>query len=80
MVTKKIACSVTGQKIKFKGEFITNLKLNDKTLKLRVFVMKNTYNLFGTNWMEQFNLWNSPIILFCHEVKGFTNKAESLKK
>ena len=30
--------------------------------------------------MEQFKLWNSPISLFCQKIKGFTNKAESLKK
>ena len=46
MVTKKIARSVFGQKIKFEGEFITNVTLNDKTLKLRLFVMKTTHNLF----------------------------------
>ena len=40
MVTKKIACSITGQKIKFEGEFITNVTLNEETLKLRLFLMK----------------------------------------
>ena len=30
--------------------------------------------------MEQFKLWNSPISLFCQEIKGFTNEAECLKK
>ena len=49
MVIKKIVHSVTGQKIKFKGEFITNVTLNEKTLKLRLFVMKNTNKLFETD-------------------------------
>ena len=35
MFIKKIACSVTVQKIKFK-EFITNVILNEKMLKLRL--------------------------------------------
>ena len=52
LVTKKIVCCVTGKKIKFEGKFMTNVTLNEKTLKLRLFVMKNTNNLFGTNWME----------------------------
>ena len=30
--------------------------------------------------MKQLKLWNSPISSFCQEIKGFTNKAESLKK
>ena len=42
MVSKKITRSVRGQKIKFEGKFITNVMLNEKTLKLRRFVMKNT--------------------------------------
>ena len=49
-------------------------------LKLRLFVIKITINLFGTDWVEQFKLWNSPISLFCQEIKGFINDAESLKK
>ena len=35
--------------------------------------MKSTNNLFGTDWIEQFKLWNSPISSFCQEIKGFTN-------
>ena len=42
--------------------------------------MRNTNNLFETEWMEKFKLWNSSISLFCKEIKGFINEAESLKK
>ena len=77
---KKNAHSVTGQKTKLEGEFITNVTMNEKTIQVRLFVMKNTNNLFGTHWMEQFKLWNSPISSFCQEIKSFTNKAESFKK
>ena len=35
--------------------------MNEIMLKLRQFVIKNTNNLFETDWMEQFELWNSPI-------------------
>ena len=59
---------------------MTDVTLNKKSLKLRLFVMKNTNNLFGTNWMEKFKLWNSPISLFSKEIEGFTKEAESLKE
>ena len=57
MAIKKIAHSVTGQKIKFEREFITISTLNEKTLKLRLFVMKNTNKFFGTDWIEEVKLW-----------------------
>ena len=56
------------------------MTLNEKTLKLRLFVIKNTINLFETDWMEQLKLWNSPISLFCREIRGFDNEADSLEK
>ena len=78
MVTKKITRSVTGQKIKTERELIRNVTLNEKMLQLR---LNEKYNkLFGTDWMENFKLWNSPISSFCQKIKGFTNEAESLKK
>lgn len=57
---------------------MTNVTIKDKTLKLRLFVMKNTITCLDQ--MEPFNLWNSPISSFCQKVKGFTNEAESLKE
>ena len=32
------------------------------------------------DWVVQFKLWNGPSGTFCQEIKGFTNKAKSLKK
>ncbi len=51
---QKIARCVIGEKIKFEGKFITNMSFNKKTLKLIQFITKNTNNLFGMDWMEQF--------------------------
>ena len=76
----KIARCVIGKKIKFERKFITNMSFNKKTLKLIQFITKNKNNLFGTDWMKQFKLWNCPIMSFCQEIKCFTNEAESLKK
>ena len=51
--SNKIANSVTGGKIEFERELITTATFMGKTLKLKSFVMKNTNNLFGTDWMTQ---------------------------
>lgn len=42
MIAKKFARSVTGQKLKFECEFMSNVRLKIKTLKQRPFVMKYT--------------------------------------
>ena len=52
----KIARSVTEEKIKFEGELITNATFSGKNLKLKLFILKNMNNLFGTDWMTQFKL------------------------
>ena len=80
VVTKKIARSFTGQKLKFLGEFITNETLNKKTLELRRFAMRNTNNLFETDWIEQFKLWNRPFNSFCHEIEVLLTKQKVFRK
>ncbi|XP_026441989.1 uncharacterized protein K02A2.6-like, partial [Papaver somniferum] len=80
MRTKKVARSVTGERIKFEGEVITNVTLKGKTLKLKMFVLRNTNNLFGTDWIQKFELWDSPISDFCQKVESFRTEAEKLKK
>ena len=52
--SSKIAKSVTGEKSKFQEELIINIMFNGKSLKLKLFVLKNINNLFGTDWMTQF--------------------------
>ena len=56
--TSKTAKTVTGTKIKFEGELITKVTFNGTTKKLKLFVVKNTENLFGTDWIQEFNLWD----------------------
>ena len=80
MRTSKTARSVTGERIKFEGEVITNVTLKGKTLKLKMFELKNTNNLFGTDWIQQFELWDSPISDFCQKIENLTAEAEKLKK
>ena len=78
--TNKITRSVTGKKIKFEGEIITYVTFNGTTKNLKMFVLKNTDNLFGTDWMQQFNLWDQPINTFCQKIESLMTESEKLKK
>ena len=78
-MTSKTARTVTGDKIKFEGEIIIPVSLNGITKKLKVFVLKNTENLFGSEWFQKFNVWNQPINTFCQKVKCITTEAEKIK-
>lgn len=73
--TDKIARSVTGRKIKFEGDVITNVTFNGMTKKLKMYVLRNTENLFGTDWMQKFDLWDLPISTYCQKLKKFIDRA-----
>lgn len=77
--TDKIARSVTGRKIKFVGEIVTNVTFNGMTKKLKMYVLRNTENLFGTDWMQKFELWDLPISTYCQNVKSLSTEADKLK-
>ena len=64
-MTSKTSRTVTGDKIKFEGGIIIPLSPNGITKKLKVFVLKNTENLFGSDRFQKFNLWDQPINTFC---------------
>ena len=57
-MTSKTARMVTGDKIKFEGEIIIPVSLNGITKKLKAFVLKNTENMFESDWFQKFNLWD----------------------
>ena len=78
-MTSKAARTVTEDKIKFEGEIIIPVSLNVMTKKLKVFVLKNTENLFGSNWFQKFNLWDQPINRFCQKVECITAEEEKIK-
>ena len=42
--------------------------------------MRNAQNLFGTDWMEEFNLFNVPLNTFCNKIDGTTTSLDKLKK
>ena len=78
-MTSKTARTVTGDKIKFEGEIIIPVSLNGITKKLKVFVLKNTENVFGSVWFQKCNLWDQPINTFCQKVECITVEAEKIK-
>ena len=62
--TDKTAKSVTGENINILGEVILTVTLNEVTKKLKAYVLKISDNLFGTDWMEKFNLWIAQWVHF----------------
>ena len=76
-ITSKTARMVTGDKIKFEGEIIIPVSLNGISKKLKVFVLNNTVNLFGSDWFQKFNLLDQPINRFCQKVECITAEAET---
>ena len=45
----------------------------------KVFGLKNTENLFGSNWFQKFNLWDQTIYTFCQKVECITAEAKKIK-
>ena len=78
--TKKMARSVTRHKINFEGEVTANVTLKGKTKKLKMYILKNTNNLFGTDWITSFELWDSPISDFCQKVENLSAESVKLKE
>ena len=63
------------------GETFINVFFNGKKeRKLKAFVMRNAQNLFGTDWIEEFDLFNVPINTFCNKIDGTTTSSDKLKK
>ena len=77
MFLKKIAHSVTGKILRFKGEFNCFEEFSGKTMKTKVFLMKESSNLFRTDWMNQFNLWDIPISSYCIEINVLSSDTEN---
>ena len=76
----KIAKGVIVEKLKFMRENFINVFFNEKERILKAFVMRNAQNLFGTDWIEEFHLFNVPINNFCNKIDGTTTCSHKLKK
>lgn len=80
MHTQKIAKSITRRRINFEGEVILNVKFHAKTKTLKIFVMKDTENLVGTDWMQKFDVWDLPISSFYKKTECEPSEATKLKE
>ena len=69
---------VNGTQINFEGEVITNVTLLGKTKKLKMNVLKNTENLFDSDCMHEFNLWDLPISTFYRKAESCSSATENL--
>ena len=78
-MTSKTAQTVKGDQIKFEGEIIIPVSLNGITKELKIFILNNTENLFGSDWFQKFNLWDQPSNTFCQKVECITAEAEKIK-
>ena len=78
--TKKTALSLTGDSINILGEVVLTVTLNGITKKLIAYVLKNRHNLFGTDWIEKFNLWDCPMSTLCRKLESPITNTEKLKQ
>ena len=78
--TDKRAKSVTGENLNILGEVIITITLKGVTKKLKANVLKNSDNLFGTDWKEKLNLWDCPKSTFCRKIESTTSNSVNLKK
>ena len=69
----KIAGSVTGRRLNFKDEFSYNVSFIEKTFTSKVYVLPGTTNLFGTDWIVQFDLWKIYMNSFYNKVDVSAN-------
>ena len=77
--TDKTAKSLTGENMNILGEVILTVTLNGVTKKLKAYVLKNSDNLFGTDWIEKFNLWDFLMSTFCRKIESTTSNSVNLK-
>ena len=75
-----MAKPVSRKKIKFEGELITNVTFQGRMLKRKTLILKNTENLFDTDWMEKFNLWDMSINSFCQKLEHLTTDVKKFNK
>ena len=66
--TDKIARGVSRKRLKLRGELKCNISCMGKIHKSKVYVLPGSVNLFGTNWIILFNLWELPINSLCYKI------------
>lgn len=70
--TNTIPFDAQGNRIPIVGELNANLNLNGITIKGHCLVAEISSDLFGSDWISLFNLWDKPFSLFCNQIVGKT--------
>ena len=78
--TDKTAKFVTGDNINILGKVMLTITLNGVTKKLKAYELKNSNNLFGTEWIEKFNLWDCSMSKFYRKIESTTSNSINFKK
>ena len=73
----RTAKAVNGTQINFEGEVITNVTLLGKTKKLKMYVLKNIANLFGSDGTHEFNSCDLPISMFCRKAESCSSATDN---
>ena len=47
---------------------------------MKIFVKRNTHNLFGTDVITKFNLWDLPISSFCNNIEKYKDDSQNIKE
>ena len=65
----KVARSVSGKKLKFKGKFNTCVTFDGKMYNSKEYIVPgNDLCLFGINWILLFDLWEMLINSYCNKL------------
>lgn len=72
---------MSGKKLNFRDEFSCNISFIERTFKSNVYVLPGTKNLFGTDWIMFFDLWELLVNSFCNKVEvSEKEKSEETEK
>ena len=76
--TEKVTRSVSERKLNLKSEFTYNVSFIEKTFKSEVHMQPGMTNLFGTDWIALFDLWEVPVNSFCNKINVEKIKKEKI--
>ena len=68
LLKKKLTVARGAKKLNFKEEFICHFCFLGKKLKLKMYVLQNILNLFGSDCIVLLELWQLPINFYCNRV------------
>ncbi|XP_039452110.1 uncharacterized protein LOC120431021 [Culex pipiens pallens] len=74
--TKQIARTASGKSLSLLGELRCQVTLGGVTRTGTFYVTDKQINLFGLDWIELFELWDTPMTAVCSSVTGKVNRVK----